>query len=251
MDGTIRPRHDSFGPAAVKHREILPGLHRIWYPAIDNNAYLITGPGSTLIDSGPPGGRARTLSWLHANGVSPTELRHVAVTHCHTDHTGNLGTVTARATGAVVYGHAADAEIVRTGAERPRGAPHGMVGRIMSALAGGSSRAEPAPVHVEVADGDEIPAAGGLTCIHTPGHTSGHVSFLWPRAGVLFVGDAAANMLRWLDVAPLNDDVGQARDSFRKLAGLQFRVACFGHGPPIVHDAAGRFRRRLQRVADG
>lgn len=230
----------------------MPGLHRIWHPSVDNNAYLIGGSEVVLVDSGPPGGRERTLSWLHATGVSPPDLRHIAVTHHHTDHTGSIGALTARATDAVVYGHAADATVIRTGAERPRGTPHGLVGRIMSAMARGSSRAEPAPVHVEVADDDEIPAAGGLRCIHTPGHTGGHMSFLWPReGGVLFVGDAAANMLRRLGIAPLNEDLRQARESFAKLAALQFRVACFGHGSPIMERASDRFRHKLERMAGG
>jgi hypothetical protein len=56
-------------------------------------------------------------------------------------------------------------------------------------------------------------------------------------------------MLRLLDIAPLNEDDGTTRASFAKLAGLDFEVACFGHGPPIRRRAAARFRRKLARVA--
>jgi len=76
------------------------------------------------------------------------------------------------------------------------------------------------------------------------------VSFLWPYSGgVLFVGDAAANMFRRLDIAPINEDAVAARRSFEKLAGLEFATACFGHGSPIRTRAVSRFRRRLERMA--
>jgi glyoxylase-like metal-dependent hydrolase (beta-lactamase superfamily II) len=121
----------------------------------------------------------------------------------------------------------------------------------MLKMAKRSSRAEPAPVHVEVTDGTDLPAAGGIQAIHTPGHTTGHVSYLWPEGGVLFVGDAATNMFRRLNVAPINEDDAAARASFAKLAELDFRVACFGHGSSIRGHAVDRFRRRLEKVAPG
>jgi glyoxylase-like metal-dependent hydrolase (beta-lactamase superfamily II) len=157
-----------------------------------------------------------------------------------------------RASGATVYAHQADAGIIRDGAERPRGVASRPLGRIMLALAKDSSRADPAPVHVEIEDGQLLPAAGGLRCIHSPGHTAGHMSLLWSGAGgVLFVGDAAANMFRRLAIAPINEDTDAARGSFRTLAELEFDHACFGHGSPIRAGAASRFRRTLERMVSG
>jgi glyoxylase-like metal-dependent hydrolase (beta-lactamase superfamily II) len=225
----------------MRASEVVSGVQRFWFPGADNNAFLISDAETTLIDCGPPG-----------KGLPPEAfggVRHVVVTHCHTDHTGRLATVSA-ATGATVYAHAADATIIRTGAERPRGQPSAWLGRLMLAMAPRASRADAAAVHVEIHDRQELPAAGGLRCISTPGHTSGHMSFLWPhRGGVLFVGDAAANMFRRLDIAPINEDTVAARESFAKLAGLEFATACFGHGSPIRGRAASRFRRALELFA--
>jgi glyoxylase-like metal-dependent hydrolase (beta-lactamase superfamily II) len=226
-------------------------VRRLWSPGIDNNAYLIARAGdeAALVDSGPPREASRLLASLRAVGIPPERIGHIAVTHCHTDHTGVLAGLVA-ATGAQVYSHPIDAGIIRAGAERPRGRAHGALGRIMLAMARRSSMADATPVDVEIGDGQEIPAGGGLQCIHTPGHTAGHVSFLWPGAGgVLFVGDAAANMFRRLDIAPLNEDDTAARASFRKLAALDFSHACFGHGSPIRGRAAARFHRRMERLA--
>jgi glyoxylase-like metal-dependent hydrolase (beta-lactamase superfamily II) len=235
----------------VRWTEVVPGVRRLWSPGIDNNAYLIAGAQgeAALVDSGPPRDASRLLASLRAVGVPPDRIGHIAVTHCHTDHTGVLAALVG-ATGARVYSHPIDAGIIRAGAERPRGRAHGVLGRIMLAMAGRPSLADAAPVDVEIGDGQEIPASGGLRCVHTPGHTAGHVSFLWPEAGgVLFVGDAAANMFRRLDIAPLNEDDQAARESFRKLAALEFSHACFGHGSPIRGRAATRFRHKLDRLA--
>jgi glyoxylase-like metal-dependent hydrolase (beta-lactamase superfamily II) len=231
----------------VRWRQVVPGLWRMWFPAIDNNAYLIAGPEATLVDCGPPATPPKVLASFPEGGMDASDIRHVALTHCHTDHTGQLAAVVA-ATGASVYAHPIDAQIVRTGAERPRGKAHGMVGRIMLAMARKPSRADPAPVSVELRDGQDLPAGGGMRCLFTPGHTGGHVSFLWPDHGVLFVGDAAANMFRCFGLAPLNEDDATARASFRRLAEQDFEVACFGHGPPIVGRAVERFRRKLARL---
>ena len=46
-----------------------------------------------------------------------------------------------------------------------------------------------------------------------------------------------------LIVGVFSVDTRQARESFRKLAQLDFDVALFGHGPPLDRDASRAFRR--------
>ena len=228
--------------------DVVPGVQRMWFPGLDNNAYLLRDAEPTLIDCGPPRSATPLLAHLRSLRMQPGDVRHIAVTHCHTDHTGQLADI-AHATGATVYAHAVDARVIRAGAERPRGNAHGVVGAVMRAMARRPSRADAAAVGVEIDDGQELPAAGGLRCLHTPGHTAGHMSFLWPQGGVLFVGDAPANMLHRLDIAPLNEDDEAARTSFRRLAELEFAHACFGHGSPIKGRAVAAFRRKVERLA--
>jgi hypothetical protein len=47
----------------------------------------------------------------------------------------------------------------------------------------------------------------------------------------------------------VDEDPAQADRSFALLAGLEFDVAVFGHGRPIVGSAGRRFRRAARRLA--
>jgi glyoxylase-like metal-dependent hydrolase (beta-lactamase superfamily II) len=102
---------------------------------------------------------------------------------------------------------------------------------------------EGAPINCEVNDGELLPIAGGLKAIHTPGHSAGHLAFLWPREGVLFVGDACGNFpsFGW---SLGYEDLQVGRQSLAKLAQLDFQIACFGHGRAFQQDASQRFRKR-------
>jgi glyoxylase-like metal-dependent hydrolase (beta-lactamase superfamily II) len=121
------------------------------------------------------------------------------------------------------------------------------------ALAFGPRHLDPAPVHHEVADGEELEVAGGMRAIHTPGHTIGHVSYLLARqeGNVLFVGDAAANLFGRLS-APQgghNDDPPAINPSIQKLAELDFDIACFGHGRVLRGGANAAFRRLVEKLS--
>ena len=48
-----------------------------------------------------------------------------------------------------------------------------------------------------------------------------------------------------LGMSPVYEDLAEGRRSLAKLAGLDFEVAVFGHGKPIVGGAADRFRRKF------
>ena len=84
----------------------------------------------------------------------------------------------------------------RASPRRPTKPPPGSItGQALRTVRRHHRRRRSPPVAADglVNDRQEIPVAGGLLPILTPGHTAGHVSYLWPRdRGVLFVGDAAA-----------------------------------------------------------
>jgi glyoxylase-like metal-dependent hydrolase (beta-lactamase superfamily II) len=210
------------------------------------SVFLIVLPdGLTLIDAGFPGTMARVEEAVRSLGRRPEEIRDVLVTHCHPDHAAGLAEVR-KATGAQAWMHPADAAMVRAGkAFRPWKPSPGLKNRIVARLIIGRAPQtyDPTPVDKEVLPGETIPVAGGLEAIGTPGHTAGHLVFLWPEdGGVLFVGDAANGVGR-LKPSPIYEDFAQGLESLRSLGGLDFEVACLAHGAPIVGGAAQAFRR--------
>jgi len=174
---------------------VLPGLYRIGMGYV--SAYLIAQDDVTVIDTGLPKHREIILRAASQAGRKPDEVRHIILTHHHADHTGSLAEVMA-ATSARAYIHPLDATIVR--GEKPAPGPNRdiLAGRVLGPLmARITPTLQPIADLQETNDGEEVPAAGGLKAIHTPGHTAGHLSFLWPQnGGVLFAGDAVSNVFR-------------------------------------------------------
>ena len=210
------------------------------------NVFLLTPPGSiALVDSGVRGSFARIARAVRKLGHRPEDITDIVVTHCHADHTGGLAEAR-RAIGARIWMHPADGALVGVGkASRPlRAAPWSLGGLLAQPFLGkGDSTVTAVVADHEVADREEIAVAGGLLALWTPGHTAGHVVYRWPGdGGVLFVGDAATRMLR-LRPAPIYEDYRRGLESLRAVAGLDFEVACFSHGRPILRGAAGAFRK--------
>lgn len=147
-------------------------------------------------------------------------------------------------TGAEAFMHSADAAIAASGRGfRPMKAAPGFLRTAMFKLfVRPVASVEAAAVEHLVADGDELPIAGGLKAIHVPGHCAGQLAFHWPQhGGVLIAADACSNMMG-LGLSLGYEDLELGRRSLRKLSALNFQVACFGHGKPILRDAAARFR---------
>ncbi len=217
------------------------------------NVFLIVvSEGLTLIDAGFPGTMALIDEAVRSLGHSPEEIGDVLVTHCHPDHAGGLAEVK-EATGAVTWMHPADAELVRTGtAFRPWEAAPGPKNRlfITEVIEKSPDSSPPANVDKEVLPGEIIPVAGGIEAIGTPGHTAGHLAFLWPGdGGVLFVGDVAKHV-DGLRLSPIYEDLAQGRQDLSMLAGLEFETACFAHGAPIVGGAAAALRKKWGKDAN-
>lgn len=232
--------------------ELFPNVHHI--PLGYVNSFLITGDeGLTLVDSGLKGNSRAILKAVADIDRKPEDIRHILATHHHSDHVGSLAALKAK-TGAVAYAHSLDAPIVA--GEKPRPGPN--AGSIVGRIAGPAivrlpqNNPPPAPIEHEINDGDDLPIAGGLRVIHTPGHTAGSVAFLLRQhGGVLFAGDAAAHMFGRLGKPMLlfTEDMDAAKDSIRKLAGVEFDTACFGHGTVVQGGALSTFKRYVEKLA--
>jgi glyoxylase-like metal-dependent hydrolase (beta-lactamase superfamily II) len=211
------------------------------------NVFLIVQNESlTLIDTGYPKNWPRVAEAIREMGRRPEDVEDILVTHLHSDHTGSLAEAQ-RATGARVWMHATDAQLVRSGvASRPwKRAPGSLFGRVAEPFFGDRiPTIAPVRVIVEIVDRQEIPAAGGIIPVWTPGHTQGHVVYLWPQdGGVLFVGDAASKARR-VRTSPLYEDYERGLKSLGLISALEFQTACFSHWRAQVGGAQDVFRKQ-------
>lgn len=228
-------------------KRIARGIHQIGDRQV-NAFVLVTQEGIVLIDSGKPGRAEAILHPLAKLGVgSKRRVTDVLITHYHSDHIGGLTEIVKR-TGARVWAPQGDVHIIKGGGRPADMEYRGLLGWALSRTV--HMREQPRnPVDEEVVGGQVVPVAGGIQVIDTPGHTQGHVAYLWQEGGVLFAGDAAANLTR-VDAMPLNEDNRRAERSFVDLARRDFEVAGFGHGRPIKARASERFKRRADSLAD-
>ena len=231
-------------------RKVGSGVYEVSLPrrGVPVNAFLIAGDSLVLVDTGVPGRWPHLVDAIRESGRDPAEIRQVGITHHHIDHIGSLAAVVEQ-TGAEVYAHSRAAPILDGTLAPPAKAGRSWSSRMRISLSGriGWTQAAPAKVDHEVGDGAEM-AGTGLTVIHTPGHTAGHLAFLHSASGVLFVGDAAANVLGRLSgpIGNHDEDSSAMVASVVKLAQVEFDTACFGHGRSIAKGA----RRRLADLAE-
>jgi glyoxylase-like metal-dependent hydrolase (beta-lactamase superfamily II) len=114
------------------------------------------------------------------------------------------------------------------------------VRRLMFSLLGPLMKVTPFQVDEILADGQILPALGGLRVVDTAGHTPGHISLFAPSVGVLFCGDSMVTDEKGIHPPRYIWDDAKAKEAQRRQAALGARIVCPGHGP-VIRDAAGKF----------
>ena len=229
--------------------EVVPGLH--WVDAIwDTKVYLLLdGDRPVVVDAATPGRASAVWRHLGALGYKPDAVRGIWLTHGDIDHMGSVAALKARS-GAKVVAHRADASLVDGTTDRELG-PLPLSGTyqgLFNLAIRHLFRYQPTDVDHPVEDGDTL---GSWRVIHTPGHTAGSVSFYHPKRKIIIVGDALNHRQGRLGAPPpmFTPDMDQAHASIQKIAELDFEVCCFGHGPPLMGDAAPQVRAFAQSLS--
>ena len=237
--------------------QLTPQLHFIQFPV--GHVYLWHDPdGLTLIDTGLPGSAPLIAAAIRQAGYEPADLRHLVLTHFHPDHIGAAADIAGWGD-VEVLAHHADAPFIRAGAAGPppdlaeweRPLFEQITSQVTSPVENPAAPESPAPPRIdrEVSDGDELGFGDGAVAVAVPGHTPGSVAVYLPRPQVLFAGDAAARTPDGTVICGVfNVNRAQAAASFRRLAGLDVAVACFGHGEPLTNDATAALRAAAERL---
>jgi len=240
-------------PQQVTPVPVVPGLWDL--PLGIVHAYLLADGDApdaplALVDTGLAGSAPAILGAVAALGRRPEDVRWIVATHLHVDHTGSLAELK-RATGATVMMHPADAAMVADGKGKRlmHPAPTPESAAFVAQMNASERRMAPCAADRLLADGDELPIAGGVRVLHVPGHAAGQVALRWPlRGGVLVAADALGNRGGRLGWSVGYEDLDEGVASIERLAGLEFDAAVFGHGDPIVGGADGQFRASVGEV---
>lgn len=142
----------------------------------DCHVYLLrSGDELALVDTGIglPGDLDRILANVRADGLDPTRIRKLILTHYHTDHIGGAAELKAKL-GVEIYASPLTAQALRTGDERA-------ISLDVARAAGFyplDYKLGTCPVEHELQQGDTVDVGGlTLTAYETPGHSDGHLSF--------------------------------------------------------------------------
>lgn len=219
-------------------------LEGLWGTGVFSaNIYFLLDSRLTIIDTGYKGKISRICREINRLGYSLSDVENIILTHHHIDHTGNLYKLK-QLTGANIIAHADESPYIE--GELPHFCPQvpgkkQFIKYFLSTC--------PLPVDIRVKDGDILSILGGVSVIHTPGHTPGGISLLIQRNGVLIIGDLLANTLGLsLPSKAFTVDIKQEIDSINKIAGVDFNIICFGHGSPIIKNANEKVNNFAQRL---
>ena len=164
---------------------------------------LVRGGEAAIVDTGVAGSEDAIEAVLAEAGIGWGDVGHVILTHQHGDHAGSLEAVAGLASGAALYGGAADI-------------PNMTAPREISA----------------VGDGDTV---FDLAIMETPGHTAGHLSVHDPASRLLITGDALVGEGGTLSgpSSQFSADMATAITSVAKLAELDVQRTLVSHGFPV------------------
>ncbi len=180
--------------------------------------YYIGGGEPVLIDTSLSFKGGALIRELERMGVMDS-IKHILITHHDLDHVGNLVSLQQR-TGAIVWAPAADIPYI-TG-EKTRPGFKGTISRVMRVK-------KPAAINA-FSEGQTI---AGVSVIGAPGHTPGHVCFLYDS--VLFAGDLIENKKGAVVPypAPWTIDPAALLESIKNVEQLEFDWVCPAHGRPF------------------
>lgn len=174
---------------------------------------------AVLIDTGFPGQMEDLLVAIDKIGVALDNLQVVILTHQDIDHIGNLPDILQiNGSNMKVYAHKLDKPYIQ--------------GDLPLLKDGHIANPPKGRVDETLHDGQELPYCGGIRVIHTPGHTSGHISLYLRKSKTLVAGDSMYSVNGVLQGVhlPTTLNVEVARQSLKKYIDLDIEsVVCY-HG---------------------
>jgi glyoxylase-like metal-dependent hydrolase (beta-lactamase superfamily II) len=213
---------------------------------INSYAFINADSSVTLVDCGLEGSSKKLILNLEGIGKHPKDVTNIVLTHAHEDHVGGASSIIKHCEVENVMMHEDDASLPPTG-KTPSRDDSRLSGKIMKLLP--ERGYQPFEITKKLKDGEIINTAGGLRVIHTPGHTDGHISLLHLESETLITGDSIFNMTSRMTWALSGFCVNykQSQETAKKFLDLDFKNACFTHGPEIRNLGKSRIKQFLSK----
>jgi glyoxylase-like metal-dependent hydrolase (beta-lactamase superfamily II) len=221
------------------------GAPSMIYPTLitDNDAVI-------LVDTGFPGQLALIRESIEQAGTPFDKLNMLIITHHDIDHVGNIAAIQNELPGGIQVLAYADEKAYIQGDKRPLklaklednladlpDQTKALYEKLKSAFQNAKAN-----VDRTLTDCEELPYAGGIVVIFTPGHTLGHICLYLRQSKTLIAGDALRVDAGKLELAPPsnNFDTEMCKHSLKKLAKYDIeKVICY-HGGFYDGDANQR-----------
>jgi glyoxylase-like metal-dependent hydrolase (beta-lactamase superfamily II) len=209
------------------------------------NAFLVLDRRPILVDTGYAGDEERIVKALAAEGLAPSDLALILLTHGHGDHIGSAATLR-RLSGAPVAMHPLDEPMATSGRNGPL-TPTRLSAAPMAAIFRRLPPVAPCPPDLLVDEGHDLGPFGlSGRLLHTPGHTPGSLSLLL-EDGQLLAGDLLMGGHLGGAIAPglprahyFAASLSQARQSLARVLALGATRLYVGHGGPLEATAVAR-----------
>jgi hydroxyacylglutathione hydrolase len=204
-------------------KQLAPGVWKLsGMPPNAINVFLV---GDVLVDAATRFAPRRILRQLQGH-----EVKAHALTHAHPDHQGATHAVCERLNLPLWVG-----ENDVDAAERPElmrdRQPNASINRLIWRAWAGPGH----PVARRLHEGDEV---AGFQVLDVPGHSAGHIA-LWRESDRVLIAGDVLNSMNLITTLPglheppatFTPDPARNRESIERIAALEPRIACFGHGP--------------------
>jgi glyoxylase-like metal-dependent hydrolase (beta-lactamase superfamily II) len=222
---------------------VTPHVLCVRRPRYLSNSYIVHDDrGVVLVDAGMEPDGSDMLRGLEHVHRSRDEIAAILLTHWHNDRSSGAEAIR-RETGATVYCHRDEhphltKSCVR-GARRTLAdmlPEHGPAAAIKALVGLSPPHAIESATFVE--NGQLIAARFRVVC--TPGHSLGHLSYVYEPDSVLFAGDALAvsGDRLWFMSRFLTEDRALALESMRTCVAIDAEFICPGHRAPLVERLA-------------
>ena len=216
----------------------------------DSHAYVLGQPSTkdlTLVDAGLMGKGQYKVEAIEKDGIDPSAIKRVIMTHTHLDHIGCLTEILESIPKAELWVHGVEGTPLEEGDERT---VYGM--DMFRQMCQAQYRIKAGAFRFQVdrkLEGGETLQIGGMSweVLHIPGHSPGSIALYHADGKILIPGDTV-----YADYAIGRFDLHgasgrQLRDSLNLLAGLEVQILLPGHNRIMNHVPDGYIRETAQQ----